>query len=315
MTVHHFPDGRPSVIEVQGLTKRYGHHVAVDNLSLDVPRGVVAGFLGPNGAGKTTTMAMLLGLVRPTAGRGTVLEFPLDRPTDYVRRIGALIEGPTFWPGLTGIENLRVIAELGGYDTGQIPELLDLVRLSGRGSDRFGQYSLGMKQRLGIAAALIGDPELLVLDEPTNGLDPAGMKEMRALIGEIAHDDRTVLVSSHLLSEVEQVCDWLIVIDHGALRYQGPADGFIGLAAPVLTLASEWPGDLDRLADVVRTAGFDAALGRDGITVPLSIEETRDVAVALNKEAINAGIVLSELHVQRPSLESHYLAMVEGGDR
>jgi ABC-2 type transport system ATP-binding protein len=315
MTVHHLPDGRPSVIEVEGLTKRYGGHVAVDNLSLDVPRGVVAGFLGPNGAGKTTTMAMLLGLVRPTAGRGTVLEFPLDRPTDYLGRVGALIEGPTFWPGLTGIENLRVIAELGGYDTGQIPELLDLVRLSGRGSDRFGQYSLGMKQRLGIAAALIGEPELLVLDEPTNGLDPAGMKEMRALIGEIGHDARTVLVSSHLLSEVEQVCDWLIVIDHGTLRYQGPADGFIGQVSPVLTLASERPGDLDRLADVVRTAGFDAALERDGITVPLSVEEPRDVAVALNKEAISAGIVLSELHVQRPSLESHYLAMVQGGDR
>jgi ABC-2 type transport system ATP-binding protein len=315
MTVHHLPDGRPSVIEVEGLTKRYGGHVAVDNLSLDVPRGVVAGFLGPNGAGKTTTMAMLLGLVRPTAGRGTVLEFPLDRPTDYLGRVGALIEGPTFWPGLTGIENLRVIAELGGYDTGQIPELLDLVRLSGRGSDRFGQYSLGMKQRLGIAAALIGEPELLVLDEPTNGLDPAGMKEMRALIGEIGHDDRTVLVSSHLLSEVEQVCDWLIVIDHGTLRYQGPADGFIGQVSPVLTLASERPGDLDRLADVVRTAGFDAALERDGITVPLSVEEPRDVAVALNKEAISAGIVLSELHVQRPSLESHYLAMVQGADR
>jgi ABC-2 type transport system ATP-binding protein len=315
MTVHHLPDGRPPVIAVEGLTKRYGDHVAVDNLSLDVPRGVVAGFLGPNGAGKTTTMAMLLGLIRPTAGRGTVLEFPLDRPTAYLGRVGALVEGPTFWPGLTGIENLRVIAELGGYDTGQIPELLDLVRLSGRGSDRFGQYSLGMKQRLGIAAALIGDPELLVLDEPTNGLDPAGMKEMRALIGEIAHDDRTVLVSSHLLSEVEQVCDWLIVIDHGALRYQGPAEGFIGQVSPVLTLASERPDDLDRLVDVVRTAGFEAARERDGVTVPLSVEEPRDVAVALNKEAISAGIVLAELHVQRPNLESHYLAMVQGGDR
>jgi ABC-2 type transport system ATP-binding protein len=315
MTVHHLPDGRPSVIAVEGLTKRYGDQVAVDNLSLDVPRGVVAGFLGPNGAGKTTTMAMLLGLVRPTAGRGTVLEFPLDRPTAYLGRVGALIEGPTFWPGLTGIENLRVIAELGGYDTGQIPELLDLVRLSGRGSDRFGQYSLGMKQRLGIAAALIGEPELLVLDEPTNGLDPAGINEMRALIGEIAHDDRTVLVSSHLLSEVEQVCDWLIVIDHGALRYQGPAEGFLGQVSPVLTLASERLDDLDRLVEVVRTAGFDPSRERDEITVPLSVEEPRDVAVALNKEAIGAGIVLAELHVQRPNLESHYLAMVQGGDR
>ena len=227
MTAIHAVDDRPPVVAVEGLTKRYGSQVAVDGLSLQIPRGVVAGFIGPNGAGKTTTMAMLLGLVRPTSGTGNVLEYPLSQPSAYLDRVGALVEGPAFWPGLTGIENLRVVAELGGHDPGQIPALLDLVRLSGRGRDRFGQYSLGMKLRLGIAAALIGEPELLVLDEPTNGLDPAGINEMRDLIAEISHDDRTVLVSSHLLSEVEQVCDWLIVIDHGAMRYQGPSDGFL----------------------------------------------------------------------------------------
>jgi ABC-2 type transport system ATP-binding protein len=315
MTVTHRYDGRPPVVAVHGLTKRYGSQVAVDGLSLEVPRGVVAGFLGPNGAGKTTTMAMLLGLVKPTAGSGTVLEFPLDEPAAYLGRVGALVEGPAFWPGLTGIENLRVIAELGGHDTDRIPELLDLVRLSGRGSDRFGKYSLGMKQRLGIAAALIGDPELLVLDEPTNGLDPAGINQMRDLIGEIAHDDRTVLVSSHLLGEVEQVCDWLIVIDHGALRYQGPADGFLAEVSPVLTLASERDDDLDRLAKLVRTAGFDADRDRDLVAVQLGQQSPRDVAVALNKEAIRAGIVLAQLQVERPNLESHYLATVQGGDR
>jgi ABC-2 type transport system ATP-binding protein len=303
------------VIAVRGLTKRYGRQVAVAGIDLDVPRGVVAGFLGPNGAGKTTTMAMLLGLVRPTAGSGTVLEFPLEQPSAYLGRIGALVEGPAFWPGLTGVENLRVIAELGGHDTGQIPELLELVGLAGRGSDRFGQYSLGMKQRLGIAAALVGDPELLVLDEPTNGLDPAGINEMRDLIGEIAHDDRTVLVSSHLLGEVEQVCDWLVVIDHGALRYQGPVDGFLGDVTPVLTLASEHAADLDRLADLVRTAGFDADRDRDEITVRLDGTQPRDVAVALNQEAMSAGITLAELHVKHPSLEAQYLATVQGGDR
>jgi ABC-2 type transport system ATP-binding protein len=309
------PDGRPPVIAVEGLTKRYGSQVVVDGLSLDVPRGVVAGFIGPNGAGKTTTMAMLLGLVRPTSGTGTVLEFPLDQPAAYLGRVGALVEGPAFWPGLTGVENLRVVAELGGHDPAQIPELLDLVRLSGRGRDRFGQYSLGMKQRLGIAAALVGDPELLVLDEPTNGLDPAGINEMRDLIAEISHDDRTVLVSSHLLSEVEQVCDWLIVIDHGALRYQGPADGFLAEVTPVLSLAPERLDDLDRLAALVRTAGFDADRDRTELTVRLDHDDPRSAAVALNKEAINAGITLAELHVKHPSLESHYLATLQGGDR
>ncbi|MGH3478227.1 MAG: ABC transporter ATP-binding protein [Nocardioidaceae bacterium] len=315
MTVTPATDGRPPVVAVEGLTKRYGSQVAVDGLSLDVPRGVVAGFIGPNGAGKTTTMAMLLGLVRPTSGTGTVLEFPLDQPTAYLDRVGALVEGPAFWPGLTGIENLRVAAELGGHDPGQIPELLGLVRLSGRGDDRFGQYSLGMKQRLGIAAALIGDPELLVLDEPTNGLDPAGINEMRDLIAEISHDDRTVLVSSHLLSEVEQVCDWLIVIDHGALRYQGPAEGFLAEVTPVLSLAPERPDDLDRLAALVRTAGFDADQDWAELTVRLDHDDPRAATVALNKEAIGAGIVLAELHLQRPTLESHYLATVQGGDR
>jgi ABC-2 type transport system ATP-binding protein len=315
MTVTHLPDGRPPVVSVQGLTKRYGANTAVADIDLEVPRGVVAGFLGPNGAGKTTTMAMLLGLVRPTAGTGTVLELPLEQPTAYLGRVGALVEGPAFWPGLTGVENLRVVAELGGHGTDQIPELLELVGLADRGSDRFGQYSLGMKQRLGIAAALVGDPELLVLDEPTNGLDPAGINEMRDLIGEIAHDDRTVLVSSHLLGEVEQVCDWLIVIDHGALRYQGPADGFLGAATPELALAPEHTADLDRLADLVRTAGFDADRAAAEVTVRLDHDDQRSVAVALNREAMSAGIVLAELHVRRPNLESHYLATVQGGDR
>src|SRR5262245_31056362 len=160
---------RPPAVITQGLTKRYGGRAAVDNLSLEVPAGVVAGFIGQNGAGKTTTMAMLLGLVTPSAGNATVLGTSLDDPASYLRRVGALIETPAFWPGLTGIENLRVAATLGGHDPARIPEVLDLVGLRGRGGDRFGQYSLGMKQRLGIAAALLGEPELLVLDEPTNG--------------------------------------------------------------------------------------------------------------------------------------------------
>jgi ABC-2 type transport system ATP-binding protein len=293
-----------------GLTKRYGGRAAVDSLSIEVPAGVVAGFIGPNGAGKTTTMAMLLGLVAPTAGSATVLGSSLDDPSSYLGRVGALIETPAFWPGLTGIENLKVLAKLGEHDPARIPDVLDLVGLNGRGGDRFGQYSLGMKQRLGIGAALLGDPELLVLDEPTNGLDPAGINEMRQFILELADGERTVLVSSHILSELEQVADWLIVINDGSLLYQGPADSFLGRVPTVVALAPEHPDDLDRLVDLLRADGHDARREDLELTVPVDEDEARAVAAALNKAAIARGIVLAELYTRRPTLESQYLAAI-----
>jgi len=307
-------DGRPAAVITAGLTKRYGRLLAVDALSLEVPAGVVAGFIGPNGAGKTTTMGMLLGLVDPTGGTGTVLGANLEHPALYLGRVGALIEAPAFWPGLTGVENLRVLARLGGHDTSRIPDVLDVVVLGARGSDRFGEYSFGMKQRLGIAAALLGDPELLVLDEPTNGLDPAGINEVRQFIREIADGERTVLVSSHILSELEQVCDWLIVIDRGSLVYQGPAQGFLGQNT-VIALAPERVGDLDRLAALVRADGHEPLREGAELTIPVAEDDPRTIAVALNKAAIEQGIVLAELHVRRPSLESHYLAVVGERER
>src|SRR3954469_19947191 len=203
----------PPALSVTGLTKRYGARTVVDDLDIEVPAGVVAGFVGPNGAGKTTTMAMLLGLVRPSAGTALVLGESIEEPAAYLPRVGALIESPAFYPSLSGAENLRLFATVGGHDVAQIDALLDAVGLAGRGNDRYRSYSLGMKQRLGIAAALLGDPDLLVLDEPANGLDPQGVREMRSLIGGLAGTGRTVLVSSHDLSELEQVCDWLILID------------------------------------------------------------------------------------------------------
>ena len=306
---------REPAVTVQGLTKRYGSRVAVDHLTMTLPRGVVAGFIGPNGAGKTTTMAMLLGLVRPTSGTGTVLGHPLGDAAAYLGRVGALIEGPAFWPALTGEENLRVVATLAGHDAGRIAEVLELVRLDTRAADRFGQYSFGMKQRLGIAAALIGDPELLVLDEPTNGLDPAGTSHMRQLIADIAGHDRTVLVSSHILAELEQVCDWLIVIDGGALIYQGAADELLGQAAPLLQAAPEHEGDLDRLALLVRAAGFDVERRGGTVSVHLNGDDPRAAAAALNRSAMGAGIALAELNVRRPTLEYHYLTLVQGATR
>jgi ABC-2 type transport system ATP-binding protein len=305
---------RPPALVTDQLTKRYGGRAAVDSLTLEIPAGVVAGFMGPNGAGKTTTMAMLLGLVAPTAGTATVLGSSLDDPAAYLGRVGALIETPAFWPGLTGIENVRVLATLGGHDPARIPEVLDLVGLAGRGADRFREYSLGMKQRLGIAAALLGDPELLVLDEPTNGLDPAGINEMRRFILELADGERTVLVSSHILSELEHVADWLIVINDGSLLYQGPADGFLGRVPTVIALAPENPGDLERLAALVRADGLDPRREDAELTVPVEERDARTAAAALNKSALGHGIVLAELHVRKPSLESQYLAAI-GGSR
>jgi ABC-2 type transport system ATP-binding protein len=306
--------GRPPALVTEGLTKRYGGRVAVDSLTLEVPAGVVAGFIGPNGAGKTTTMAMLLGLVAPTAGSATVLGSSISDPAAYLGRVGALIETPAFWPGLTGIENLRVLATLSGHDPRRIPEVLDLVGLGGRGGDRFGQYSLGMKQRLGIAAALLGDPELLVLDEPTNGLDPAGINEIRQFILELADGDRTVLVSSHILSELEHVANWLVVINDGSLLYQGRAEGFLGRVPTMIALAPEHPGDLPRLAALVRADGHEPHHDDVEVTVPVDEDEARSVAAALNRAAVARGIVLAELHTRRPSLESQYLAAI-GGER
>ena len=213
-----------TVIQTDGLTKRYGRILAVDGLSLNVPRGRIFGLLGPNGSGKTTLMSMLLGLVRPTAGRFSLFGAPpggggLER---QLHRIGALIETPTFYPYLSGRNNLAYFQGISGRGGSQeLDHLLERVGLGGRGGDKFQTYSLGMKQRLGLAYTLLGDPELLVLDEPTNGMDPAGMAEVRDLIRGLAGENRTVILSSHLLNEVEQVCDSVAILSHGRLIAQG----------------------------------------------------------------------------------------------
>ena len=303
------------VLSVEGLSKHYGRRVAVDSLTFDLPRGVVAGFIGPNGAGKTTTMAMLLGLVRPTSGRGSVLGEPLDRPDRYLGRVGALVEGPALWPALTAVENLRVLARLGGNDLGAIPAVLDLVGLTDRAGDRFGEYSLGMKQRLGIAAALLGDPALLVLDEPANGLDPVGMSEMRDLLGRLAGEDRTILVSSHLLSELEQVSDWLLIIDRGRLVYAGEAAGFSARTTTEILIAPAQDTQMPALADVVSAEGLVAGRHGDHLVVGVNGYDPRPLAASLNQAAASAGIVLAELHVRRPSLEANYFRLLEGEPR
>jgi ABC-2 type transport system ATP-binding protein len=305
----------PAAISVTGLTKRYGARTAVEPLDLELPAGVVAGFVGPNGAGKTTTMAMLLGLVRPTGGTGTVLGAPITDPSAYLARVGALIETPAFYPALSGAENLRMFATVAGHPASAIPALLATVGLERRGDDRYRRYSLGMKQRLGIAAALLGDPELLILDEPANGLDPEGVQEMRGLIGRLAGSGRTVLVSSHDLSELEQVCDWLVLIDAGRSLYQGPTRELLDGAVTGLVVAAQDPRHHTALREVLARQGHHVEFDDDRLVVRLDGTDVAAVAAKVNHAAFDAGMVLVELSPKRTTLEDRYLAMVQGGAR
>ncbi len=298
-------------LSVTGLTKRYGRRTVVDDFDLELPTGVVAGFVGPNGAGKTTTMSMLLGLVRPTAGGGTVLGEPMTDPARYLPRVGALIERPAFYPALSGAENLRLFATVGGHDPAEVPALLDTVGLAGRGDDAFRGYSLGMKQRLGIAAALLGDPDLLVLDEPANGLDPQGVREMRALVGGLAGSGRTVLVSSHDLSELEQVADWLVLIDTGRSLYQGPSAALLDGGASGLAIVAERPADHARLRDVLGARGHHVTAQNDHLVVATGGAEIGVVAAGVNRAAFDAGTVLIEVRPLRPTLEDRYLELIQ----
>jgi ABC-2 type transport system ATP-binding protein len=304
-----------TALSVTGLTKRYGARTVVNDLDLELPRGVVAGFVGPNGAGKTTTMAMLLGLVRPSGGSGTVLGRPISDPAAYLPRVGALIESPAFYPSLSGADNLRVFATVAGHDTATIPALLATVGLGDRGGDRYRNYSLGMKQRLGIAAALLGDPDLLILDEPANGLDPQGVREMRALVGDLAGSGRTVLVSSHDLSELEQVCDWLVLIDTGRSLYQGPTRDLLAGVAGGLAVVPQRPDDLPALHELLVARGHAVSPGDDGLVVAIGGADPGDLAASVNRTAFDAGMVLVELSPLRTSLEDRYLSLVQGGVR
>jgi ABC-2 type transport system ATP-binding protein len=304
-----------TAISVHGLTKRYGARTAVDHLDIQLPTGVVAGFVGPNGAGKTTTMAMLLGLVAPTDGTGTVLGESIERPDAYLPRVGALIESPAFYPSLTGAENLRVLATIGHHDTRAISELLDVVGLGDRGRDRYRSYSLGMKQRLGIAAALLGDPELLILDEPANGLDPQGVREMRDLVSSLSGTGRTVLVSSHDLSELEQVCDWLVLIEAGRSLYQGPTRTLLQGSVAGLAVAPREADDLDDLQLLLAARGHRVDRHEERLVVGVNDSDVGALAAAVNQQAFDAGIVLVELTPMRTTLEDRYLTMVQGGAR
>jgi ABC-2 type transport system ATP-binding protein len=226
------------VIEVHGLTKRFGPVLAVDQLSFQVQAGTVTGFVGPNGAGKTTTLRMLLGLVQPTQGSATINGRPYRQLSNPSRHVGAALEAAEVHPGRTARDHLRVRATAGQIDPARVAEVLDLVGLAAAADRRVGGFSLGMRQRLGLAAALLGDPEVLILDEPSNGLDPEGVRWLRAFLRGLGRQGRTVLVSSHVLAEVAQTVDSVVVLDHGRLVTQSSLAELIAGASQVVRVRS-----------------------------------------------------------------------------
>jgi ABC-type multidrug transport system ATPase subunit len=290
-----------NVVQTQDLTKRYGDRLAVDRVSMTVRRGEVYGFLGPNGAGKTTTLRMMLGLIRPASGTATVLGLPAGSP-EATAHIGALIEGPGFYPYLTGRDNLRVMARFRELPDRMVEEALARVDLADRGDDKFKTYSLGMKQRLGVASALMGDPELIVLDEPTNGLDPAGMADMRRLLVDLARGGQTVLLSSHLLDEVQEICDRVGVISHGVLLRESTVSelrGGTSLAVRGLPV--------DRaLAVAMRVAGDDA-VRVDGDRVLLDLDPEQ--APRLVRALVEDGVEVHEVRGVERTLEEVFFEM------
>ena len=295
------PDGQ--TLEFHSVTKRFGAVTAVDDLSARVEPGVVTGFLGPNGAGKTTSLRILLGLVRATTGRATIGGRRYDQLERPLQTVGAALEASSFHPGRTGAAHLKVYALAAGIPVSRVDETLGLVGLADAAGRKVGGYSLGMRQRLGLAYTLLGDPGVLVLDEPTNGLDPEGIKWIRGFLRELAREGRTVLVSSHLLAEIQQTADALLVIARGRLVYQGSlAD---------LTVADE----AATLVDAPDRAALEAALEGAGVAF-----ETRRSGLAvlgmapaeIGAIAAGAGVALSSLQNRGPALEEVFLDLVSG---
>jgi len=297
-----------SAIRLDNLTKIYGARKAVDGLSFSVRPGTICGFVGPNGAGKTTTICMLLGLITPTSGTATVLGHSISEPASYLSRVGAMIEGPAFYPSLTARKNLDVLARLGGIDRERVELCLDQVDLGARAEDPFRSFSLGMKQRLGIAAALLPDPEILVLDEPTNGLDPTGIREVRVLLRSLADRGTMVLVSSHLLEELQQMCDDVVIIREGQLLFAGAVGELVVSEAAELVAVPEKPGDLDRLVALCARAGYAATSNGDG---RVHVAAPSSWAGDFNRSAMTEGITLVELGTTKQSLEDVFFELTE----
>jgi ABC-2 type transport system ATP-binding protein len=298
-------------VETRGLTKRFGVNAAVDGVELRVPRGSAFGYVGPNGAGKTTLMRTLLGLTRADGGTMSLLGLPV--PAERKRalaRVGAIVDEPRFHPHLTGRDNLRLLAAARGGDASRrIDPALERVGLTQRADDKVASYSMGMRQRLGVASCLLGEPELLILDEPMNGLDPAGMHEMRTMITGLADEGRTVVLSSHLLDEVERTCDAMAIVDRGRIVRQGPIDELIrGADTRSVRVDCVDPARAARLLDEAGIA-VGTSLTDAGLTVSLPAGASRELVADINRRLVAADISVYGLQEVRASLEDWFLSV------
>ena len=292
-------DTSGTAIRVARLTKRYGTVAAVNDLSFEVRAGAVTGFLGPNGAGKTTTLRILLGLARPTSGEATIFGQRFASLADPVRTVGASLEISGFHPGRSGRNHLRSLAVLGGLPSSRVEEVLKLVEMTGAADRRAGKYSMGMRQRLALAATLLGDPKLLVLDEPANGLDPQGIRWLRDFLRAMAAEGRTVLISSHVLAEVAQTVDDVIVIHHGHLVDEGPVDRLSG--PKQVSVRSPRLADL---AAAIERAGGQVSRAEEGVLLVSGMD-----APQVGDLAFSAGLPLHELAPRAASLEEVFLEL------
>lgn len=296
---------RENVVETDGLTKRFGERTVVNDVELRVPRGVAFGYLGPNGAGKTTLIRMLLGLIPATSGEMRLLGLPVPAKREQaLARVGAIVEEPRFHGHLTGRENLQIAAAARSAEAAaRIDGSLERVGLSARAGDRVKSYSLGMRQRLGIARCLLGDPELLILDEPMNGLDPAGIQEFRGFVRDFVAEGRTVVLSSHLLDEVEKTCDAIAIVDKGRIAMQGTIAELRGADGEELTLGVDDP---DRARTVLAAERSVRSVSDDGHGLRVSLDDPGAVAY-LNRRLMEAGIAVHRLEPSQATLERRFL--------
>jgi len=308
MTAARTGSDSPWAVETRWLTKRFGSIVAVDGVDLRVPRGCAFGYLGPNGAGKTTLIRVLLGLTHADAGEMSLLGHAVPRHRDVaLARVGAIVDEPRFHGHLSGRQNLQLLAAAREPAArGRIDASLERVGMLHRGADRVSKYSMGMRQRLGVAACLIGDPQLLILDEPMNGLDPAGMQEMRDMIRALVAEGRTVVLSSHLLDEVERTCDAVAIVDHGSVIRQGPIRELLAGASVTLRVDCSHPERARSLLVGIGVA-VTVAVEADGLAITLPGGTPRDVIADVARILVGGGISVYRLQPVQTSLESWFL--------